>query len=39
MQERDSLAGDFGLAATHVIAEIDNVEILHQAGGAGCGDA
>ena len=39
MEERNLLAGDFGLNATHVIAEIDNVEILHQAGGAGCGGA
>ena len=35
-EERDSLAGDFGLAATHVVAEIDNAEILRQAGGGGC---
>jgi len=26
--ECDSLAGDFGLAATHVVAEVDNAEIL-----------
>jgi len=36
MEERNLLAGDFGLNATHVIAEIDNAEILRQAGGGGC---
>ena len=38
-EERDSLAGDFGLAATHVVAEIDNAEILSQAGGGECDGA
>jgi hypothetical protein len=37
--ERDSLAGDFGLIATHIIAEVDNTELLRQAGGGGCGGA
>jgi hypothetical protein len=38
-EERDSLAGDFGLAGTHVVAEIDNADILRQSGGSGYGGA
>ena len=35
MGEHDSLAGAFGLAATHIVAEVDNAELLRQAGGSG----
>ena len=38
-EECDSLTGDFGLAATHVVAEIDNADILCQAGDSGCSGA
>ena len=37
--ERDSLARDFGLTATHIIAKVDNAELLRQAGCGGCGGA
>jgi hypothetical protein len=34
MGEHDSLAGAFGLATTHIVAEVDNAELLRQAGGS-----
>jgi len=39
MVERDSLTGNFELAATHIAAEIDNTELLRHAGGGGSGSA
>ena len=35
MEERESLARDFGGPTAHIISETDNTELLQQAGGVG----